>query len=131
MARIGKHKAKYDRYKNSGNKEKNKVAKKIRHDKRMARFAERRESGKTYVYSKEKADAKLKKAYGGYNLDKLSKDEIAELKNNFNKPNKGSNRGSDTPLAKQTSEMRKLNNLLKKMEEENKKKRKSNSNKNS
>jgi hypothetical protein len=97
----------------------------------MARFAKRRESGKAYVYSKEKADAKFKEACGGYNLDKLNKDEIAELKNKFHKPNKEGNRGSDTPLAKQTSEMRKLDNLLKKMEEENKKKRKSNINKNS
>lgn len=51
-ARAGKHKARYDRYKNQGRLEKNKALKQERAAKRENRFAKRREEGKAYVYTK-------------------------------------------------------------------------------
>lgn len=120
MARIGKHKQKYDKYKNSGNKAKNKILKQECHEKRLAKFAKRREDGKNYVYSKEKSDNKFNKYFADYNLkDKDS----SELRNQLFKPNQNSNCGRHTPLAKYTSEMRKLDNRLRAREEEEKLKR--------
>lgn len=53
MARPGNqnHKKRYERYKNQGRKQENKILKQERAKKREARFAKRREEGKTYVYS--------------------------------------------------------------------------------
>lgn len=118
MARIGKHKQKYDKYKNSGNKAKNKILKQERHEKRLAKFAKKREDGKAYTYSKENAEAKFKAIYAE---KKYKQDELTELKNTLFKPNQNSNRGKHTPLAKYTSEMRKLDNRMKEREEAEKK----------
>lgn len=120
MARIGKHKQKYDKYKNSGNKAKNKILKQERHEKRLAKFAKRREDGKNYVYSKDKAKSKFDSVYSKKNY---KTEEMTELKNTLFKPNQNSNRGRHTPLAKYTSEMRKLDNRLRAREEEEKLKR--------
>lgn len=51
MARPGKHKAKYDRYKASGHTQLNKIRKAETHKRRMERFAKRKEEGKCYEYS--------------------------------------------------------------------------------
>lgn len=118
MARIGKHKQKYDKYKNSGNKAKNKILKQERHEKRLAKFAKKREDGKGYVYSKEKSDNKFNKYCTEYNLNIQNS---TELRNSYFKPNQNSNRGKHTPLAKYTSEMRKLDNRMKEREEAEKK----------
>jgi len=50
MARPGKHKYKYDKYKNSGHLAENKRKKEQRHKNRLARFAKRKEEGKCYEY---------------------------------------------------------------------------------
>lgn len=120
MARIGKHKQKYDKYKNSGNKAKNKILKQERHEKRLAKFAKRREDGKNYVYSKDKAKSKFDSVYSKKNY---KTEEMTELKNTLFKSNQNSNRGRHTPLAKYTSEMRKLDNRLRAREEEEKQQR--------
>lgn len=50
MARPGKHKYKYDKYKNSGHQAENKRLRAEMDKKRKERFAKRREEGKTYKY---------------------------------------------------------------------------------
>lgn len=45
-----KHKERCQRYKQEGRKEKNKTKKQIKHEKRLKKFADRREQGKTYEY---------------------------------------------------------------------------------
>lgn len=52
MARPGKHKYKYDKYKNSGHQAENKRLRAERDKKRREKFAKRREEGKTYKYEK-------------------------------------------------------------------------------
>lgn len=52
MARPGKHKYKYDKYKNSGHQAENKRLRAERDKKRREKFARRREEGKTYKYEK-------------------------------------------------------------------------------
>lgn len=87
----------YDNYKMGGHYDTNKRLKQTRHEKRMARFAKRKEEGKTYVYSKERAKAKREEAYeNGVILG----------------TNVGGNRGRDTEVAKTTSIFRKLRNQL-------------------
>lgn len=54
MSKIGKNKKRCEKYKASGNRERNKILKQERHKKRMERFAKRREEGKNYVYDKDK-----------------------------------------------------------------------------
>lgn len=51
-AKMGnkRNKEKCQAYKNSGRREFNKVKKQKRHEKRMAKFAKRREEGKAYEY---------------------------------------------------------------------------------
>lgn len=51
MARIGKHKQKYDAYKMSGRKIINKQLKQEKHKKRMAAFTKRKEEGLAYKYT--------------------------------------------------------------------------------
>ncbi len=50
MARPGKHKDKYLKRKNSGITERNKAIRQEKNKKRIAKFAARREAGKSYVY---------------------------------------------------------------------------------
>ena len=80
-----------------GHYDANKRLKQARHERRMARFAKRKEEGKTYVYSKERAEAKREEAYkNGVTIG----------------TNVGSNRGRDTEVAKVTSIFRKLRNQI-------------------
>lgn len=58
--KIGSNKKACEKYRNSGHKEENKVAKQKRHEKKMARFAKRKEEGKAYVYRAGHAQEKLK-----------------------------------------------------------------------
>ena len=99
MSRISNKNRKkhYDNYKMGGHYDTNKKLKQARHKKRMDRFAKRREEGKAYVYSKERAEAKREEAY---------KNGV-ELGTNI-----GSNRGKHTPIAVATSIFRKLRNQL-------------------
>lgn len=58
--KIGSKKKTCEKYRNSGHKEENKVLKQKRHEKRMARFAKRKEEGKSYVYRTGHAQEKIK-----------------------------------------------------------------------
>lgn len=58
--KIGSNKKSCEKYRNSGHREENKAAKQKRHEKRMTRFAKRKEEGKTYVYRAGHASEKLK-----------------------------------------------------------------------
>lgn len=104
MSRIGNKNRKkhYEDYKMGGHRELNKGLKKLRLEKRLARFAKRKEEGKHYKYDKDNA------------LDTGS--------------NVNSKRGIHTPYAKLTSLMRKLDNELEReIETEKKLARKANS----
>lgn len=83
MARKGGNKKACDKYKMSGHKEENKKMRQLRHEKRLARFAKRREDG---VAPREKSDST------GTNVN--------------------SNRAMHTPYARLTSIFRKLNNQI-------------------
>lgn len=52
MAKVGKMKKKCERYKLSGSKSINKAEKQKRHLRRLERFAQRKEEGKSYTYVK-------------------------------------------------------------------------------
>lgn len=121
MARIGKHKAKYDKYRNSGNREKNKLLKKEKQERRLKRFAERKASGKSYVYSKEKVENKFIAACGRKELDA---EDMEKLRNKVFAPNQNGKRGKDTPFARNTSKARKLENSLREKVEQEKKNKK-------
>ena len=84
MARKGGNKKACDKYKMSGHKEENKKLRQLRHEKRLARFAKRRENG---VVSKVKSDYPT-----GTNVN--------------------SNRAMHTSYARLTSIFRKLNNQI-------------------
>lgn len=107
MARKGnKSNAKcYDSYKMSGRKDTNKKLKQARHEKRLARFAKRKEEGKCYEYSASRAETKRKEAL----------EEGVVLGTNVD-----SNRGTHTHYAKLTSFFRKVDYQI----EEDKKKEK-------
>ena len=109
MAKPGKHKARYDRYKNSGHKEDNKIRREKRHKKRMERFEERKKLGKCYTYSKEKSQQKIK----GLKNTCSSLVEFNAKKAKLFRSNVGSNRGCHTMVAKETSVYKKMDNLLK------------------
>lgn len=113
MSKPGKHKYKYDKYKNSGHKELNKQLRADRHAKRLAHFEERKEAGKSYKYDPEKTKQKILDA--GYNPNsKYFKDNEVEIRAKlFN-----SDHRSD--LSKLTSTMRKLQNELDKKKLEDK-----------
>lgn len=101
MSRVSNKNRKkhYDNYKMGGHYDTNKKLKQTRHERRMARFAKRKEEGKTYVYSKERAKAKREEAY----------ENGVTLGTNVN-----SNKGKDSEVAKTTSIFRKLRNYLEK-----------------
>lgn len=124
MARIGKHKSKYDKYKNSGRREMNKDLKRERHEKKVERFARRREQDENYQYSKERAESKRDFLRRACEEEGLNTQECEEMVEKMLSPNFGSNRGKHTYLAKETSVFRKLENFLKKRKEEEKKKKK-------
>jgi hypothetical protein len=87
MARKGGNQKACDKYKMSGHKEENKRLRKLRHEKRLARFAKRKEDGKCYSYSSENSSG-------------------------LNESNVGSNQARHTNYAKLTSIFRKLNNQI-------------------
>ncbi len=58
MAKPGGMKKKCEKYKNQARLEKNKDIKQKRHEKRMQRFADRKQAGKTYEYSKDQSSHK-------------------------------------------------------------------------
>lgn len=57
----GKHKESCKRYQSEGRREKNKVIKKQKHERRIARFAKRRDEGKRYVYNSDGAGTVLRR----------------------------------------------------------------------
>ena len=57
----GKHKESCKRYQSEGRRENNKAIKKQKHEKRIARFAKRREEGKRYVYDSDGAGTVLRR----------------------------------------------------------------------
>jgi len=57
----GKHKESCKRYQSEGRREKNKAIKKQEHERRIARFAKRREEGKRYVYNSDGAGTVLRR----------------------------------------------------------------------
>lgn len=98
MARKGNksNAIKYQRYKNGGRKLINKAEKQKKHEKRMAKFAARKEAGKRYEYAPIPY-AKDSKAYREEALVRSEKNVDRRL-----------------PLQKWTSIWRKLNNELNK-----------------
>ena len=57
----GKHKESCKRYQSEGRREKNKDIKKQKHERRIARFAKRREEGKRYAYNSDGAGTVLRR----------------------------------------------------------------------
>lgn len=90
------NKARYDSYKNSGRKIINKEKKKLRHEKRMAKFAKRKENGKTYTYK----------------ANPFPKDSEAYIKEQNERSLK--NKGHKTDFSKFVSIMAKLQNKINK-----------------
>lgn len=74
MARKGGNKKRCERYKLSGHKEENKMKRQKRHEKRMARFAQRKADGKSYEY-KPIPFAKDSKEYNKEALIRMNKME--------------------------------------------------------
>ena len=73
------HKARCQQYKSEGRRELNKKKKAARHEKRMQRFAERRESGKCYQYDKKRTEKKIKDRVPiGTNLGSNKRTDVAE-----------------------------------------------------
>lgn len=87
MARKGGNKKACDKYKMSGHREENKKLRQVRHEKRLARFAKRKEDGKCYSYSSANSSG-------------------------LNVSNADSNQARHTSYAKLTSVFRKLNNQI-------------------
>lgn len=94
MSKIGRNKKRCEKYRLSGNLQTNKLLKQERNEKRVAKFAARREAGKTYEY---KANP----------YSKTSGEYIVEAERRSDK-----NRDKRLPLQKITSIMRKLDNQL-------------------
>lgn len=73
------HKERCKQYKAEGRRELNKKKKAARHEKRMQRFAERRESGKCYQYDKKRTEKKIKDRVPiGTNLGSNKRTDVAE-----------------------------------------------------
>lgn len=100
MARIGKHKKKYDAYKLGGHKIINKQLKQERHKKRMAAYAKRKEEGLTYKY------APISSPKGSYEYNQERMIRAEKCKNR------------KLPEAKMRSIMAKLDNYLEKKTQE-------------
>lgn len=81
MAKVGNknNKERCKQYKAEGRRELNKKKKAARHEKRMQRFAERRESGKCYQYDKKRTEKKIKDRVPiGTNLGSNKRTDVAE-----------------------------------------------------
>lgn len=101
MAKPNKaHKARCERYKSRGQREINKALKQEKHKKRMAKFAARREAGKTYEYKPNP----YKEGTNDWNRENLTRKE--------------KNKSKKTELQIITSTLRKLKNQLVKEEKE-------------
>ncbi len=94
--KVGRNKKVCDKYKASGTREANKRIKQARHEKRMARFAKRKEEGKTYTYEP----------------NPYEKDSKAYLKEAYDRSLK--NVDHRLPLAKMTSLIRKVEDQINK-----------------
>ena len=92
--KFGKHKAKYDNYKNSGRKLINREEKKKRAEKREEKFKKRKSEGKTYEYKPNP----FKKGTFKYREEAMKR--------------QAKNVSKKTPFARHTSLMRKLDNEL-------------------
>ncbi len=98
-ARAGKHKARYDKYKNQGRLEINKKRKQEKAKKREERFAQRRADGKNYVYPQNEVPTinvvnKRDPAYLESVFRKLDNELAAEklaMKERLNKPRRKKN----------------------------------------
>lgn len=128
--KIGRNKAQCKAYKDSGRREQNKRNKQAKNQKRIERFAKRKEDGKTYTYSKEKAAQKIRTALSEYNTTTKDFEKIKDIvARDLFAPNRGSNQAKHTPYSKWKSIMRKLDNevamkknlIKKKVEKSNKK----------
>lgn len=129
--KIGRNKAQCKAYKDSGRREQNKRNKQAKNQKRIERFAKRKEEGKTYTYSKEKSAKKINEAFGKeYNVNSKEFREMKDiLVRDLFAPNQGSNQAKHMPYSKWKSVMSKLNteitakkNSMKKKAENNTKK---------
>lgn len=105
MSKPGKHAKKYDQYRSSGRREKNKQLKAARNEKRIAKFKKRREEGKAYKYNPERAKKKLLDAGYKPNSEYYKDNELAIRKEVYGGDHK-------TEISKRTSALRKLDNLL-------------------
>lgn len=97
MAKKGKNKKACEKYRMSGHKAINKELRKERHEKRLAKFAKRKEEGKTYEY---KANP----------YQKGTDEFVIEIQNRHEKY---TNSGTKTDFQKFVSTMKKLDNWLK------------------
>lgn len=105
MSKIGRNKKRCEHYRLSGNLQTNKLLKAERNEKRIAKFAARREAGKSYKYQ----------------ANPYSQDSAAYVTEATRRAEKNVDRR--LPLQKLTSVMRKLSNHLAKEMAENKVKR--------
>lgn len=105
MPKPGKHTGRYNQYRNSGNKERNKKARAVKNEKRIERFKKRREEGKCYKYDPARAKAKLTDAGYDIHSEYYRDNELAIRKEIYG----GDHR---TEISKRTSALRKLDNLL-------------------
>lgn len=128
--KIGRNKAQCKAYKDSGRREQNKRAKQAKNQKRIERFAKRKEEGKTYTYSKEKSAKKINEALQEYNVNSKEFKEMRDiLVRDLFAPNQGSDQAKHMPYSKWKSVMSKLDteitakkNSMKKKAENNAKK---------
>ena len=100
MAKIGKKKDQCKRYKESGRREENKRKKQERHEKRLAKFAARKEADKGYQWKPNP----YKEGTNEYNYEARQRAE--------------KNTGKKLPLQRFTSTMRKLQNAIDEKERE-------------
>lgn len=94
MSKIGRNKKSCEKYKLSGRKVENKAIKQAKHEKRMTKFAKRKEEGKAYEYT----PVPFVKGSKEYNRESAVRAE--------------KNVSRKTPLQNMTSIMRKLENQL-------------------
>lgn len=114
MARKGSNKKRCERYKLSGHREINKKLKAERAEARKAHFAKRKENGKAYTYKKGSAEEKLRVAaesgaalpYNAY---------LGQWISNWK-----SNQARHTEVSRFKSAMRKVQNVVNKLEMEEK-----------
>lgn len=111
--KVGRNKKVCEKYRTSGRRAINNDLKQKRHEKEVARFAKRREEGKTYTYSKQHSDAKLKELFSEKFLNSKEYRENKELFNSVVfAANKNSNRAKHMDTARWNSKMRKVQNEI-------------------